>query len=174
MNAWRCGEGEPDDRQVEGAGREHHGGDSSRDVCRVPDLLVALQEDPLQVMFGGALEQMTRLLPALEKGLGDRARIERTFYPRLGVGFLDVVERSVGKAEAVVFLQQRWGVSAEDTVAIGDNWNDHEMLARAGLGLVMGNAGPEMLALGLPVLPTNDEDGVAVAIEDHVLDRAGA
>jgi hypothetical protein len=46
------------------------------------------------------------------------------------------------------------------------------MLEAAGLGLVMGNADPEMLALGLPVLPTNDEDGVALAIERHVL--AGA
>ena len=43
------------------------------------------------------------------------------------------------------------------------------MLSGAGLGLVMGNADPEMLTLGLPVLPTNDEDGVALAIERHVL-----
>jgi len=60
-------------------------------------------------------------------------------------------------------------VAAAETLAIGDNWNDHEMLSGAGLGLVMGNADPEMLALGLPVLPTNDEDGVAHAIERHVL-----
>ena len=43
------------------------------------------------------------------------------------------------------------------------------MLERAGLGFVMGNADPELLALGLPALPTNDEDGVARAIEEHVL-----
>ena len=36
----------------------------------------------------------------------------------------------------------------------------------------MGNADPELLALGLPALPTNDEDGVAQAIEEHVLARA--
>jgi hydroxymethylpyrimidine pyrophosphatase-like HAD family hydrolase len=43
------------------------------------------------------------------------------------------------------------------------------MLLAAGLGLVMGNAEPGLRALGLPVLPTNDEDGVALAIEQHVL-----
>ncbi len=43
------------------------------------------------------------------------------------------------------------------------------MLAAAGLGLVMGNADPEMLRLGLAVLPTNDEDGVAVAVEKYIL-----
>ena len=60
-------------------------------------------------------------------------------------------------------------MAAEETLAIGDNWNDHEMLEAAGLGLVMGNADPEMLRLGLGVLPTNDEDGVAVAIEREIL-----
>jgi hydroxymethylpyrimidine pyrophosphatase-like HAD family hydrolase len=46
------------------------------------------------------------------------------------------------------------------------------MLAAAGLGFVMGNADPALLALGLPSLPTNDEDGVARAIEEHVLSPA--
>ena len=45
------------------------------------------------------------------------------------------------------------------------------MVAAAGLGFVMGNADPELLALGLPTLPTNDEDGVACAVERHVLAR---
>jgi hydroxymethylpyrimidine pyrophosphatase-like HAD family hydrolase len=37
--------------------------------------------------------------------------------------------------------------------------------------MVMGNADPQMKALGLPVLPTNDEDGVAQAVERYVLAR---
>ncbi len=53
--------------------------------------------------------------------------------------------------------------------AIGDNWNDREMLTRAGLGFVMGNADPDLQPLGLPVLPSNDEDGATIAIERHVL-----
>ena len=43
------------------------------------------------------------------------------------------------------------------------------MVERSGLGFVMGNADPQLLALGLASLPTNDEDGVAHAIEEHVL-----
>jgi 5-amino-6-(5-phospho-D-ribitylamino)uracil phosphatase len=129
----------------------------------------ALTDDPLQVMFGGRLEDMAVLLPALQVALGDRVKIERTVYPAQGVALLDVLERTVGKAEALAFLQARWDVSSAQTVAIGDNWNDREMLERAGLGLVMGNADSDMRALGLPVLPTSDEDGVAVAIEQYVL-----
>jgi HAD superfamily hydrolase (TIGR01484 family) len=142
---------------------------SHPDVVTVSDLEAALDEDPLQVMFGGGIEEMGALRFHLGPGLAGTARIERTVYPRLGVALLDVLDPGVGKAEAVRFLQARWGVTAAQTLAIGDNWNDQEMLASAGLGLVMGNADPEMLALGLPVLPTNDEDGVAFAIERHVL-----
>jgi Cof subfamily protein (haloacid dehalogenase superfamily) len=142
---------------------------SRGDVAVVSDLVAALEEDPLQVMFGGERESMEALAPELAVHLGGTARIERTVYLHTGVAILDVLNPSVSKAEAVGFLQARWGITAAETLAIGDNWNDHEMLERAGLGLVMGNADPEMLRLGLPVLPSNDEDGVAVAIEEHVL-----
>jgi len=145
---------------------------SHPDVRTVDDLEAALDEDPLQVMFGGGLEAMAALRARLQETLGESARIERTVYPRLGVALLDILDPAVGKAEALAFLQARFAVSAAETLAIGDNWNDHEMLSAAGLGLVMGNADPEMLALGLPILPSNDEEGVALAIERHVL--AGA
>ena len=145
---------------------------SNPDVITVADLLVALVEDPLQVMFGGAIPAMDAVLPRLTGGLGASAKIERTVYRRQGVAILDVLHPEVGKAEALAFLRRRLGFAAAETLAIGDNWNDHEMLEQAGLGLVMGNADPEMLRLGLPVLPTNDEDGVAVAIERHLLGRS--
>ena len=142
---------------------------SGVDLLRVADLEAALGDDPIQVMFGGAIADMVALLSPLVDGLGAAARVERTVYPAHGVGILDVLEPGVGKAAALAFLQERWGMRAAETVAIGDNWNDHEMLARAGRGLVMGNADPALCALGLEVLPTNDEDGVAVALERYVL-----
>jgi hydroxymethylpyrimidine pyrophosphatase-like HAD family hydrolase len=143
---------------------------SRSEVRVVPDLLAAVEaEEPIQVMFGGARELMEALLPLLAAELGGAARIERTVYPSTGVVLLDVLDASVGKAEALGFLQQRWGIASSETLAIGDNWNDREMVERAGRGFVMGNADPELLALGLCALPTNDEDGVAHAIEEHVL-----
>ena len=142
---------------------------SHPDVSIVRDLEEDLPEEPIEVMFGGAIDEMDALRPVLAAGLGDAARVEPTFYPSRRVGLLDVLDRGVDKAEALAFLQERWGLGPSDVLAIGDNWNDREMLKRAGLGLVMGNADAAMLALGLPVLPTNDEDGVAYAIERYVL-----
>ena len=138
-------------------------------MLEVSDLVAAIEEDPIQVMFGGPIEPMASLAGRLRSSLGARARIERTVYPGPGVGILDVLHPAAGKAEALEFLRGRWGVSAAATLAVGDNWNDREMLEQAGLGLVMGNADPAMLQLGLPVLPTNDKDGVAVAIERNIL-----
>lgn len=145
--------------------------DRSRSEVRVvPDLLAAVDaEEPIQVMFGGTREEMESLLSVLVVELRGAARIERTVYPSSGIVLLDVLDASVGKAEALGFLQERWGIASAETLAIGDNWNDREMVEKAGRGFVMGNADPELLALGLAALPTNDEDGVAHAIEEHVL-----
>jgi len=143
---------------------------AQEEVRVVPDLVAAATtEEPIQVMFGGERAEMDPLFSLLAAELGSCARIERTVYPSTGVVLIDVLHPAVGKAEALSFLQERWGIDPSETLAIGDNWNDREMVERSGLGFVMGNADPDLLALGLPVLPTNDEDGVARAIEEHVL-----
>ena len=140
-----------------------------RDRVQVEDLESELPDDPLQVMFAGPLGAMLELYPRLLAGLGARAKVERTLYPGHEMGFLDVLHPQVSKGEALSFLRARWDIAREETMAIGDNWNDRDMLTGAGRGLVMGNADPALHALGLEVLPTNDQDGVAVAIEKYVL-----
>lgn len=141
----------------------------SREHVREVEDAAALEEDPMQVMLGGAPAALEEVRPALDRLVRGRARVERTTYPRTGVEILDVLHAEVGKAGAVTFLQARYGMSAEETLAIGDNWNDREMLEQAGMGFVMGGGDPELLKLGLPVLPSSDEDGVAIALERHVL-----
>ncbi|HUG52849.1 MAG TPA: Cof-type HAD-IIB family hydrolase [Vicinamibacteria bacterium] len=142
---------------------------SGVDRVSLGDLERELPEDSVQVMFAGRLGAMRDLVPRLLDRLRDTAKVERTFYPALDMGFVDVLHPEAGKAEAVAFLLERWGIATEETIAIGDNWNDEGMLRSAGRGLVMGNADPALHALGLEVLPTNDQDGVAFAIERYVL-----
>lgn len=126
--------------------------------------------DPLQVMFGGSMAEMESLASALEmRGLPASAL--RTVYPNDDLSLIDVVAPHVDKSEALRFLCARFDVDIRQALAIGDNWNDRDMLLAAGRGCVMGNAEPGLRALGLEVLPANDEDGVAFAIERHILDR---
>jgi hydroxymethylpyrimidine pyrophosphatase-like HAD family hydrolase len=53
----------------------------------------------------------------------------------------------------------------EKTMAIGDNFNDMEMVVQAGFGVAMGNAVPQLKEKADWVTVTNDEDGLALAIE---------
>lgn len=143
---------------------------SAPDVTRVPDLLEALRDDdPLEVMFGGDCARLEALAPILAGDLGGDARVERTLYPAQGVAILDVVHPEVGKASSLARLADHWGVARSETLAVGDNWNDLEMLEWAGQGLVMGNAVASLRDRGLPVLPRHDDDGAAIAIERYIL-----
>lgn len=144
---------------------------SHPDVRVVPNLEAAVagkDDDPLQVMFGGSMNEMSALAGAIE-ARGFEITAHRTVYPKDDLSLIDVVSPTVDKSEALRFLCARWGVELAEVLAIGDNWNDRLMLLAAGKGCVMGNADPELRALGLEVIPGNDEDGVAYAVERFVL-----
>ena len=70
----------------------------------------------------------------------------------------------------------RLGVDRKETMAIGDNWNDVDMLEWAGQGIVMANAAHELRAMaktrGWKQAPSNDQDGVAVVLEAALARRS--
>lgn len=69
------------------------------------------------------------------------------------------------KARALEMVCGELGVPLSETIAMGDSESDLEMLQRAGLGIAMGNAPDEVQRAALHIAPTNDEDGVAWAID---------
>jgi Cof subfamily protein (haloacid dehalogenase superfamily) len=142
-------------------------------VTSLEGFLAGEQDDPLQVMFGGSMGDMESLCAAIESG-GFLATPLRTVYPKDDLSLIDVVAPSVDKSEALAFLCARWAIPMAGVLAIGDNWNDRAMLMAAGVGCVMANAEIGLRSLGLEVVPTNDDDGVAVAIERHILRSATA
>jgi Cof subfamily protein (haloacid dehalogenase superfamily) len=144
-------------------------GHSHDGVRVVDDLATGYPGDPVQVMFGGALRPMAEFYPRIAAELGPEVSATRTVYPHLGSAFIDVLRRGVSKGEALLALCGRYGLTREEVLAIGDNWNDLDMLQAAGRGLVMGTAEPELLAAGFEVLPGSDQDGVALALERYVL-----
>jgi 5-amino-6-(5-phospho-D-ribitylamino)uracil phosphatase len=136
---------------------------------RVPDLGTALEGDPLHIMFAGPIQDMRRTARAIEERLGSQLNLARTEYEQSDLGILDVLAQGASKAEALRFMAHIEGIPREETMAIGDNWNDLGMLEAAGLGVVMANAAPELRARGFAVTASNDECGVAQALERYVL-----
>ncbi len=83
--------------------------------------------------------------------------------------FLEITDPEANKGQALVFLAQKFGIPLEKTMAIGDSMNDIPMLQKAGLGIAVGNARPQVKQAAHIVVSANNEDGVAEAIEDYVL-----
>jgi Cof subfamily protein (haloacid dehalogenase superfamily) len=83
--------------------------------------------------------------------------------------FLEVVPPFIDKANTLSLLLEKLGVPPEEVIAIGDGVCDVGMLQLAGLGIAMGNAQESVKACAEDVTLTNDEDGVAVAIEKYVI-----
>ncbi|WP_291286966.1 Cof-type HAD-IIB family hydrolase [Flavobacterium sp.] len=86
---------------------------------------------------------------------------------------LEFMDKSVDKAVAIQRVLEKEGFSLEEAVSFGDGFNDVQMLASTGKGLIMGNA-PALLKETLPeleVIKTNAEDGVASYIASKILNK---
>jgi hydroxymethylpyrimidine pyrophosphatase-like HAD family hydrolase len=102
----------------------------------------------------------------------------KTEYPARDISILDLLSPGVSKASALEKLAALLGVDRKETMAIGDNWNDVDMLEWAGQGVLMGNAAQELRTMarmrGWEQAPPNNEDGVAVVLEAVIAKRAAA
>jgi len=78
--------------------------------------------------------------------------------------YLEMMNKSASKTNAIRFLIDRYHIKQEETIAIGDNFNDKEMIEFAGKGIAMGNAPDAVKAVADYVTDTNNNDGVALAL----------
>ena len=140
-------------------------------VSQVADLEAAMDEDdPVQVAFNGPTAEMRALYDVLATHPGlTSLSVSATHYPSRDFSLVDVNAAGATKSGALAAIAARLGVARDEVFAIGDNHNDIDMLQWAGTGVVMGNAEPELLALGLPIAPSNDEAGLAAALRQFVL-----
>ncbi|MDQ2862091.1 MAG: Cof-type HAD-IIB family hydrolase [Bacteroidota bacterium] len=82
--------------------------------------------------------------------------------------YLEAMNINASKVKAVKFLSDRYNIKREETIAIGDNFNDIEMIEFAGIGIAMGNAPAAVKTAADHVTGTNNEDGVSSAIERFI------
>ena len=133
-----------------------------------------LTEDPIQVMFSGKVEPM-REVAELLRGVpfGNEFSLAVTMYESKDFAMIDVINPVCSKGSSLAEWATLRGFAREEVMAIGDNHNDLEMLTFAGIPIVMGNGIPELKAYGWHETGTNDQNGVALAIEQFALRGAG-
>ncbi len=139
-------------------------------LLQVADLPAALPGDPIQVMFGGApafLEPLEHLLRA--SAAGRSIHLTWTKYFERDISLLDVMNLGCSKASGLQWLLEQMDCHASEVMAIGDNYNDLEMLQMAGYPVIMGNCTPGLACDGWYLTHSNDQDGVAAAIHTLAL-----
>lgn len=127
-------------------------------------------EPPVQGMVCGTVQSMRDAEEWLEASeMGAKIELHRTEYPVRDLAILDILPPGCSKGVALRRLAEAQGIAREDVMAIGDNFNDLEMLEFAGQPVVMANAAPELVRIarerGWRITATNDEDGVARILE---------
>ncbi len=83
--------------------------------------------------------------------------------------YTEITASQVDKWKAIEYLLKKLNIKSEEVMAIGDNINDKQMIENAGLGVVMKGSTPEVLQVANVVTDTNDNEGVAKALEEYLL-----
>jgi Cof subfamily protein (haloacid dehalogenase superfamily) len=126
----------------------------------------SLVTDPVQAMFCGPIARMQQALAAIAaSGLDKQINVLRTEYPVRDLSIVDILKAGCSKGHAVERWARHRGIGRDGIMAIGDNFNDVEMLEVAGRPFIMGNACEELRSNGWEVTLSNDESGVAAAVE---------
>jgi Cof subfamily protein (haloacid dehalogenase superfamily) len=130
-------------------------------------------EEPIQGMVCGTVAEMIAAeRQLLLSDLAGQIAMHRTEYAARNLSILDLLPPGCSKGAALDSLARIRGLERNQIMAIGDNLNDLEMLEYAGRAVVMANASEEVLALamrrGWEVTASNDDDGVALAVEEVV------
>jgi hydroxymethylpyrimidine pyrophosphatase-like HAD family hydrolase len=129
-----------------------------------------LLEDPVEVMFTGGVVRMRELVARLETAPGaHRYAVSFVEYAWRDFVLVDVLGEGVTKGTTLAEWARTLGLGREAVMAVGDNYNDREMLEFAGTGVAMGNSVAELLDGPFHVTASNDEAGLAQAIHRFVL-----
>jgi Cof subfamily protein (haloacid dehalogenase superfamily) len=133
----------------------------------VGDLRKTLADEPTKIL---ALSDDTAIIDRLWGSLRQQYTPAELYLTKSVATFFEATHPAVNKGTAVRYLaEELLGLKPHNVMAIGDNFNDVEMLEYAGLGIAMGNAPTEVQAVAKWVAPGVEQDGAAVAIDAFVL-----
>jgi hypothetical protein len=136
-------------------------------IEEVAPITSALVCDPIQAMFCGTIERMRPAEARLQDGKFDgQISVLKTQYEHRDLCILDVLKNGCSKGSALARWAAHLGISSSEVMAIGDNYNDIEMLQFAGFPFLMGNASEDLKQSGWPVTLDNEACGVAAAVDE--------
>ena len=137
-------------------------------IAQAVPLEDALEEDPIQVMFNGHVDMVQTLMAELHRDAHGYA-VSLTEYVHRDFSLIDVTAPEATKGRALAWRAGQLGVTREEVMAVGDNFNDLEMLEYAGTPVVMGNAVEGLKTRGWHQTGHQDAAGLAQAITRFAL-----
>ncbi|MGE3488911.1 MAG: HAD-IIB family hydrolase [Vicinamibacterales bacterium] len=143
------------------------------EIIQAVDCLdAAVIEDPVQVTFNGGVEAMRAIASHLAgHAVAPALAVMLTEYPQRDFSLLDVCAAGTSKGSGLAAVASQFGIAQSEVMSVGDNHNDRDMLEWAGVGVVMGNAEPELKHASFHLTGTNDEAGLAQAIDRFIPGR---
>lgn len=125
-------------------------------ISETPDILP-------KCLIVGPADRIAEVEKVVQKKLGDKVNAFRS-----DPTFLEIVPKNIHKAASLANLLERLDYDRSELIAVGDSFNDIEMIQYAGLGVAMANAREEIKACADYVTTSCDEDGVAHLLEKYV------
>lgn len=148
-----------------------HGAEAEEAIHHVEKLEDVLHEtETVHISFSGRCAPMAELEAILLDELKENAMILTTVYPKLDFTLIDILPPDASKGIGLEKLATFNNLTAENVMVCGDNFNDLQMLEYAGTPVLMANAAPKLLENPkYRQTLSNDENGVAFAIEKFIL-----
>jgi len=132
----------------------------------VGDLRKMLDQPPTKVL---AMSSQPELIKTVFRSLQQQYCRDELYLTQSNPYFLEVCHPNASKGQALRYLtEQILNIKPENAIAIGDNFNDLEMLQYAGIGIAMGDAPPEVKAQADGIAPKVEADGVITALEKWI------
>jgi Cof subfamily protein (haloacid dehalogenase superfamily) len=131
----------------------------------VPDINQYLKnhKSPFSFIYLGTEQRMAKLKKVVEDRLNNTIAIASA-HPNL----LEIIAPDVSKGRALKELAAMKNIPLSQTIAIGDSYNDMEVLKAAGLGVAMGNAPQEVKDIADYITKDNDNDGIAYFVSQYL------
>ena len=145
----------PDDEYVKEESRIN-----KMQIRKINNLMESLEPNPTKLLMTGDPSLMIKAEEELSELVGNRMDVFRS-----APFFIELVPRGIDKAQSLNRLLGLIGLTPNDMIAFGDGYNDLSMLKLAGIGVAMANAVPEVRAEADFITKSNEEDGVAFAIQ---------